>query len=241
MVATESRPELVGQPIKRREDPRLIQGQGRFLDDIVLPNMTHAAILRSPHAHAHIVSVDTSAAATMPGVVGVFTGRDMLDINPLPFAFPAAGVENFINTPRALAVDEVHWTGDPVAVVVAESVREAYDALEAIDVQYDVLPAVVDAELTTFDGAPQLHENAPNNVVFRWTCGNQAGTDDALSAAEVRISQRVRNQRLIPTALETRGAIAQYDPGREDYTLWLSSQAPHVHRLVMAAFVLGIP
>lgn len=241
MVATESRPELVGQPIKRREDPRLIQGQGRFLDDIVLPGMAHAAILRSPHAHARIASIDTSAAQGMPGVVGVFTGRDMLDVNPMPLAFPAAGVENNVNTPRVLAVDEVHWTGDPVAVVVAETVGEAYDALEAIDVQYDVQPAVVDAELTTLDGAPQLHENAPNNVVFRWTCGNQDGTDTALSAAEVRVSQRLRNQRLIPTPIETRGAIGQHEPGRDDYTIWMSSQCPHVHRLLLAAFILGVP
>jgi carbon-monoxide dehydrogenase large subunit len=242
MIAIETRTPLVGQRIKRREDPRLVQGLGRFMDDIVLPGMTHAAILRSPHAHARILNVDTSAAEAMPGVVGVFTGKEMLDLNPLPFAFPAGrGTENHVNTPRVLAVDEVHWTGDGVAVVAAETVEQAIDALDAIQVEYELLPAVVDAELATFPDAPQLHENAPNNLVFRWTAGNEMGARQAIEVGEVVVSQRLRNQRLIPTAIETRGAIGDYDPGREHYTIWMSSQAPHVMRLLIAAFVMGVP
>jgi carbon-monoxide dehydrogenase large subunit len=243
MTATIAAPEkLVGKPIKRREDPRLITGAGAFLDDIKLPGLTHAAVLRSPYAHARIVAIDTAAARAMPGVLGVFTGEDLKEVNPLPCAWQAGGVTNNVNTPRVLAIDEVHQVGDPVAVVVAESRYQAEDALAAIDVDYEELPVVVDARKATAPGAPQLHENAPENVVMRWSCGAEAATvDRALAAAPVRVSQPIVNQRLIPTAMETRGSIARYDPGTEEYTLWATSQAPHVHRLLVTAFVLGIP
>ena len=130
MTATEARKDLVGQRLKRREDPRLIKGAARFMDDIVLPRMGHVAILRSPHAHARITSIDTSAAKDMPGVLGVFTGKDMESINPLPCAFPVGrGFHNNLNTPRTLAIDEVHWTGDGVAVAVAETIDQARDEI----------------------------------------------------------------------------------------------------------------
>ena len=242
MTATEARKDLVGQRLKRREDPRLIKGAARFMDDIVLPRMGHVAILRSPHAHARIQSIDTAAAKDMPGVLGVFTGKDMEAINPLPCAFPVGrGFHNNLNTPRTLAIDEVHWTGDGVAVAVAETVDQARDAIDAIVVEYEVLPAITDAELATQEGAPQLHENAPNNIVFEWNAGNKSGTESALADADVVIEQRLRNQRLIPTAMETRGASCDYDSGKDEYTFWLSSQAPHVHRLLLAAFILGHP
>src|SRR5438128_2494659 len=168
--------DVLGTPVKRREDPRFITGQGNYLDDIVLQGMVHAAILRSPYAHANIRSIETSAAKAMPGVLGVFTGQDFMDYNPLPLAWPAggsSGLQNNVNTPRALATDSVKWTGEGVAVVVAETQSQAVDALEKIDVDWDPLPAVVDAEEATKPGAPQLHENAPNNVVFDWTVGNK--------------------------------------------------------------------
>ena len=243
MAATIEAPEkLVGQPLKRREDPRLISGAGAFLDDVKLPGMSHAAVLRSQVAHARISSIDTSRASNMPGVIGVFTGDDLKDLNPLPCAWQAGGVTNNVNTPRVLAMDEVHQVGDPVAVVVAESIYQAIDAIDAIDVAYDELPAVVDAKKATEAGAIQLHENAPGNVVMTWSCGREAAeVDAALAAAEVRISQSLTNQRLIPTAMEPRGAIGRYDPGTGEYTLWATSQAPHVHRLLIAAFVMGVP
>jgi carbon-monoxide dehydrogenase large subunit len=241
MTATAQREKLVGQRLKRREDPRLIQGQARFMDDIKLAGMAHVKLLRSPVAHARIRSVDTSRAASAPGVIAVYTGQDFASVNALPYAWQAAGVDNFVNTPRILAVDEVHWVGDPIAAVVAETPGQAVDALELIQIDFETLPAVVDAEKTTHAGAPQLHENATNNIAFTWQCGNAAGTDEAIANAEVHISQRLRNQRLIATPIETRGAIGQYDAGTDEYTFWLSSQAPHVHRLVMAAFVLGHP
>ncbi len=243
MVATAERPtKLVGQSIKRREDPRLITGAGNFLDDVKLPGMSHAAMVRSPYAHARIVSIDTAKARAMPGVLAVFTGEDLKDVNPLPCAWPASGVDNNVNTPRLLALGKVNQVGDPVAVVVAESRYQATDAAEAVEVTYEEMPAVVDAAKALAEGAPQLHDNAPGNVVMRWTCGKDAETADAaLAGSDVRISQRIVNQRLIPTPMEPRGSIGRYDPGTGDYTLWATSQAPHVHRLLITAFVLGIP
>jgi carbon-monoxide dehydrogenase large subunit len=243
MAATIEAPEkLVGKPLRRREDPKLMTGDGHFLDDIRLPGMAHAAILRSPVAHAKIKSIDTSRARAMPGVIGVFTGEDLADVNPLPCAWQAAGVDNNVATPRLLALGEVRQVGDPVAVVVAESVYQANDAVEAIDVEFDELAVVVDSRDAIADGAPQLHENAPNNIVMHWTCGTDAETvDKALTDAEVRVSQSIFNQRLIPTAMEPRGSVGVYDPGTQEYTLWATSQAPHVHKLLAAAFVLGVP
>ena len=204
-------------------------GGGNFLDDIRLPGMSYAAVLRSPVAHAKIRGIDTSRAKTMPGVIGVFTGEDLAEVNPLPCAWQAAGVDNNVATPRLLALGEVRQVGDPVAVVVAESVYQANDALEAIEVDFDELPAVVDSREAVKPGAPQLHENAPNNIVMHWTCGTDAETvDRALAEAEVRVSQSIFNQRLIPTAMEPRGSIGNYDPSTEEYTLWATSQAPHV-------------
>jgi carbon-monoxide dehydrogenase large subunit len=233
----------VGASIKRVEDPRFITGQARFLDDIKLTGMTHMAILRSPYAHANIRSVDTSKAAAMPGVLGVFTGAD-IPYNPLPMAWPAggsSGIQNNVNMPRVLATDSVKWTGEGVAAVVAETAEQAFDAIETIDVDYEPLPAVVDVEKAVADGAPQLHENAPNNIVFVWPVGDREGTDKAFSEAEVTVRQRLVNQRLIPNPIETRGDVGWYNPGTDEYTIWMSSQTPHIQRLLLAAFVTGIP
>ncbi len=240
MVATDQKQPYIGRAMKRKEDPRFITGRGNYLDDIVLPNMLHAAIVRSPYAHARIRSIDTSAAVTMPGVAGVFTGED-IELPPLPYAWQAAGVENNVNTPSALAKGEVHWVGDPIAVVVADTIQQARDAAEAIDLDLEELPSVADAERAVQPGAPQLHENAPNNIVFTWSCGKEQETDQGLKDAEVTIRQKIRNQRLIGVPMETRAAIAQYQAGTEEFTFWLSSQAPHVHRLLLAAFILGVP
>jgi carbon-monoxide dehydrogenase large subunit len=232
-----------GKPIKRVEDPRFITGEGNYLDDIKLASMAHMAILRSPYAHANIRSIDTSAAKAAPGVLGVWVGAD-IPYNPLPMAWPAggsAGLQNNVNTPRVLATDSVKWTGEGVAVVVAETEAQAFDALDLIVVDWEPLPAVVDAEKATQPGAPQLHENAPNNVVFEWSVGDKAGTDAAIDGAEVVVRQRIVNQRLIPNSMETRGDIGWYNPGTDEYTVWMSSQTPHIQRLLLTAFVTGIP
>lgn len=243
MAATVEQQEkqgYIGRAMKRKEDPRFITGQGRYLEDIVLPGMLHAVILRSPYAHARITRIDTTAARSMPGVAAVYTGDD-IDLPPLPYAYQAAGVQNNVNTPTALAKGEVHWVGDGVAVVLADTVAQARDAAEAITVDYEPLPAVVDAALATREGAPQLHENAPNNLVFQWSCGTRDGAEQALQSADVVVRQELRNQRLIAVPMENRGVLAQFNAGTEELTLWLSSQAPHVHRLLLAAFVLGVP
>ncbi len=232
-----------GKALKRTEDPRFITGKGRYLDDIKLQSMAHMAILRSPYAHAEIGAIDTARAKSMPGVIAVFTGAD-IPYNPLPMAWPAggsAGIQNNVNVPRVLATDSVKWTGEGVAAVVAETPEQAYDALEAIFVTWVPLPAVVDAEKATEPGAPQLHENAPNNVVFEWNVGDKAGTDAAIDSAEVVVRQRIVNHRLIPNPMETRGDIGWYNPGTDEYTVWMSSQTPHIQRLLLTAFVTGIP
>ncbi|HLF24709.1 MAG TPA: molybdopterin cofactor-binding domain-containing protein [Anaerolineae bacterium] len=232
---------VFGASIKRKEDPRLITGEAKYLDDIQLPGLLHAAILRSPYAHAKIARIDTEKAKQAPGVVAVFTGADFKDLPALPCAWQAGGVKNNANTPRILEIDKVTFTGAGVAAVVATDRYAAEDALHLIDVDYEPLPVVVDAEKATQPGAPQLHENAPNNIVMDWSCGDQAATDQALGAADIVVKQHLINQRLIPTPMEPRGAIGQYNPASEEYTVWMTSQAPHVMRLLMTAFVFGIP
>ncbi len=235
--------DVLGARVKRVEDPRFITGKGNYLDDITLAGMAHMAILRSPYAHANITGIDVSAARAMPGVVAVIVGAD-IPYNPLPMAWPAggaSGIRNNVNTPRVLATDSVKWTGEGVAAIVAETVEQAVDALDAIHVDWEPLPAVVDAEKATMAGAPQLHENAPNNVVFEWTVGDRSGTEAALAAAPVVVRQRLVNQRLIPNPMEVRGDIGWYNPGTDEYTIWMSSQTPHIQRLLLGIFTMGIP
>ncbi len=230
-----------GASIKRKEDPRLITGEARYLEDLNLTGTLHAAILRSPFAHARIKSIDTSQAAAHPGVVAVFTGHDFMDLNPLPAAWVVTGADVHTNTPRALEVEKVTHVGQGVAVVVAEDRYTAQDALGLIHVDWETLPVVVDAKKATEPGAPLVHENAPNNVCLDWSIGDQGATDQALGEADVVVRQSLVNQRLIPNPMEARGCMAQYDPAGQAYTVWMTSQAPHVMRLLMTAFVFGIP
>src|SRR5436309_4490894 len=232
--------QLIGKPIKRVEDPRLITGAAKYLDDLKLPGMTHVAILRSPYAHARIGAIRTEAAAAHPGVIAVFTGKDFEHLNPLPCAWQAAGTENFVATPRALESDRVTFTGAGVAAVVAETQAAAEDALGLIEIDWEPLPVVTDPEAAVAEGAPQIHEAAASNIVMDWTCGDKEATEQALAEADVVVEQRLVNQRLIPTPIETRGAAAQYEPSTGEYTVWMTSQAPHVMRLLMTAFVFGI-
>jgi carbon-monoxide dehydrogenase large subunit len=232
---------LIGQPVKRVEDARLVTGAAKYLDDLTLVGMVHAAILRSPYAHARIGSIDTTAAAAAPGVIAVYTGKDFEHLPALPCAWQAGGVENLVNTPRALEIDTVRFTGAGVAVVVAETKEQAEDALALIDVDWEPLEAVVDVEQAVADGATQIHENAPCNVVMDWSCGNEDAADRGLGEADVVVRQRIENQRLIPTPIEGRGAAAEYDAVTGNYTVWMTSQTPHIMRLLMTAFVFGIP
>jgi aerobic carbon-monoxide dehydrogenase large subunit len=241
MTTVEAPTTLVGAPVKRVEDGRLITGAAQYLEDLKLPGMTHVAVLRSPYAHARIKSIDTTQAEAHPGVIAVYTGKDFEDIPALPCAWQAGGVDNFVNTPRVLELDRVTFTGAGVAAVVAETRYAAEDALELIQVDWEPLDVVVDVEEAAAEGAPQLHENAPGNIAMDWTCGDEAGTDRALQEAEVVVEQRLVNQRLIPTPIEVRGAAATYEPSTGDYTVWMTSQDPHIMRLLMTAFVFGIP
>ena len=241
MIVSQETPSLIGQPVRRVEDARLVTGAAKYLDDLQLVGMTHAAILRSPYAHARIRSIDTTAAAAAPGVVAVYTGKDFEDLPALPCAWQAGGVENLVNTPRALEIDRVTFTGAGVAVVVAETKQQAEDALTLIEVDWEPLDVVVDVEDAVADGATQIHENAPGNVVMDWSCGDADAADRGLQEADVVVRQRIANQRLIPTPMEVRGAAAEYDAVSGRYTVWMTSQDPHIMRLLMTAFVFGIP
>ena len=235
--------KLFGAKIKRREDPRLITGKATYVEDIQLPGMLHAQIVRSTHAHAKITRIDTKAARAHPGVVAVLTGKDLEGkLNPVPTAWLIPGSD--LKTPAhpALATDVVRYVGDGVAVVLADSRFAARDAAAQVHVHYAPLPVVVDQEHAVRDGAPQLHADVPHNVAFTWRV---AGGDAEAAFAEaerdgVVVSQRFLNQRLIPNALETRGAVARYNSGSGELTLWLTTQNPHIARF-LTCVVTGIP
>ncbi|SFF70863.1 carbon-monoxide dehydrogenase large subunit [Planifilum fulgidum] len=232
-------PNVFGSPLKRREDPRLITGQGNFTDDIQLPGMVYMAVLRSPHAHARIKRIDVSAARRAPGVVAVYTGKDLEGkMGTIPTAWLVP--DSDIKTPphHALAVDKVRYVGDGVALVVAEDRYTARDALELIEVEYEELPAVVDQEEAMKEGAPQLHEEVPNNIAFRWKAGEVP--NEVFDQAEVVIRRRFRQQRLIPNPMEPRSAVAKYNPSTGEMTIWCTTQNPHIHRFILSG-VLGIP
>ena len=230
---------LFGSGIRRREDPRLITGQSTYTDDIKLTGMVHAAILRSPHAHARITSIDTSAVQGAPGVLGVYTGADTDGVlNPIPCAWvvPDSDVKTVAHP--AMAKDIVRYVGDAVAVVVAENRYQAEDALELINVAYSPLPAVVNPEEALQAGAPQLHEDAPNNQAFHWAIPGE-GTDAAFESAEVVVKDRIRQQKLIPNAIEPRSAVASWQSANKELTLWSTSQNPHIARF-LTCLVTGL-
>ncbi len=237
---------LVGQSVKRVEDKRFITGKGRYVDDMVLPNMTYAAVVRSDVAHGNIRGIDAGEASRAPGVVAVLTGADM-EADGIA-GLPCGWQVDFKNGDTmkepahpALAVGKVRHVGDAVAVVVAETREQAADAAELVEVDYEELPAVVDVVAATQDGAPQLFDDVPNNIPFDWELGDKAAADAGIAAADHVTTLEFRNQRLIPNAIEPRAAIGDYDDSRDHYTLYTTSQNPHVIRLLMSAFVMGIP
>lgn len=241
MPTTPVLPKLVGQRVKRREDPRLIQGRGTYVDDIALVGMQYLAFKRSDVAHARIRSIDTSAAAAMEGVEAVFTGAQIAEfLGPMPIGTPFPSPEH-----RAVAVDTVRYSGEPVAVVVASDRYIARDAADAIVVSYDTLPAVVDLELAMTGKPAVIHPDFANNLavalVPSGTGVTAAGAvddsaiDDAFARAEVVISQRMVNQRLAPSSMESRGVVAHYEPGKGTMTIWSSTQNPHILRTFIAA------
>lgn len=235
----------IGKAVKRVEDKRFLTGKGRYTDDIVLPNMTHAYILRSPYAHAKILSIDASAALEAEGVVAVYTGEDFAGVNGVPCGWQVnfKNGETMKEPPHPIiTADKARHMGDSVAVVIAESREQARDAADLVEIDYEELPAVANAKEATKDGAPLVHEDAPNNLSFDWELGNpKEEVDAAMAKAKHVTTLEFTNQRLIPNAIEPRAAIGHYDSAGDKYTLYTTSQNPHLTRLLLCAFVLGIP
>jgi aerobic carbon-monoxide dehydrogenase large subunit len=226
----------VGRELRRKEDPRLITGQARYVDDIALPGMLWAALVRSPEAHAKVVSIDTTAAAARPGVHAVFTGADMSDLGgPLPMAWVPPGVQ--VNNPEhwPLAHGVVRHVGDPVAVVISEDRYSVNDAVEDVVVEYDPLPVVVDPE-AAIAGAPYIHEQFGTNKVHEWSLAG-GDVEAGFAEADVIVERRVVNHRIAGAPIECRGVLADYRAG--SLTLWSSTQVPHFVRLFMA-LLLGL-
>jgi aerobic carbon-monoxide dehydrogenase large subunit len=236
MAATLER--LIGKSIKRREDPRFITGRGTYVDDVKLPGTTYAVFIRSPHAYARIKKIDSAAAAKHPGVVAIFTGADMTGVNSLPCGWLLPDLKVPPHMP--LASDAARYVGDPVAVVIADTQDAAQDAAEKVKVTWEPLAAVSATDKATATGATRIHEVAPSNIAFKWQIGDAAAVEAAFQGATV-VKKRIVNQRLVANPMEPRACLARYDDATGDLTLWVTSQNPHVHRLLMAAFVLGIP
>ena len=237
MATTITKPEtLVGKRIRRREDPRLITGTATYVDDIKMPGMHYATIVRSPHAAARIRSINTKKAAAHKGVIAVFTGKDTQKVGPVPCGASLPGLR--VPHHHILAMDRVYFAGHPVAVVVATDRYVAADAADLIEIDWDVLPAVADPEKALAKGAPAVHPEWPDNVAFNY---HQEGgnVEKAFSEADVVVKQRITSQRLIPTAMETRGVVADWRPADRQLNLYSSTQIPHLMRTLVAQ-MLGL-
>ncbi|MCC7058843.1 MAG: xanthine dehydrogenase family protein molybdopterin-binding subunit, partial [Burkholderiaceae bacterium] len=235
----------IGKSLLRREDERFLTGTGQYTDDVSMPGQTFAVFLRSPHAHARINSIDASRALAAPGVVAVFTGADLAEakVGGLPCGWLIHSKDGSPMKEPAhpvLAQGKVRHVGEQVALVVAETVLQAKDAAELIDVDYEALPAVIDTA-----GADQasasVHDDVPGNVCFDWGHGDKAAVDAAFAKAATVSRIDIVNNRLIPNAMEPRAANAVYARHDGSYTLYVANQNPHVERLLMCAFVLGLP
>jgi carbon-monoxide dehydrogenase large subunit len=235
---------MLGSPIKRREDPRLITGQATYVDDIKLTGMLHMAVLRSPYGHARINSINTEPARNQPGVVAVYTAEDLKGaVGDIAVAVPLGKMTEGMGIRKPLAEGKVRFFGDPVAVVIAESRYTARDARDLIEVDYEPLPAAIDVEKAMQPGAPLLYEQFGTNVAFSM----HPSTDDIDKVFEqtkadggVVVKERIVNQRLAPVSMETRGVVAEYHKALKTLTIWSSSQIPHLLRNILAATV-GLP
>ncbi|HRA77721.1 MAG TPA: xanthine dehydrogenase family protein molybdopterin-binding subunit [Burkholderiaceae bacterium] len=235
----------IGKSLPRREDERFLTGAGQYTDDVVMPGQTYAVFVRSPHAHARIGKIDTSRALKAPGVVAIFTGADLAEAKvgglPCGWLIHSKDGSPMKEPPHpVLAQGKVRHVGDQVALIVAESLNQAKDAAELVEVDYEPLPAVVDP--ASADKAPAaVHDEVPNNVCYDWGHGDKAATDAAFAKAAHVTKMEFINNRLIPNAMEPRAANAVYTRHDDSYTLYVASQNPHVERLLMSAFVLGLP
>ena len=238
--------DLIGKSVKRVEDNRFLKGEGKYTDDFNMQHQTFAVYVRSPHAHANLVSVDISAAKAMDGVITVFTGKDIKDAGIVgsicgwQVDFKNGDTMKEPGHP-ILAFDKVRHVGDAVALVIAEDLGKAVDAASAVEVNYEVLDAIVDPKAAVLDGAPQVHDDVPNNTIFDWELGNKEETDAAFKNAHHITELSYHNQKIVPNAIEPRAALAHFDSNDDKYTLYTTSQNPHLARLIIAAFVLSIP
>jgi len=238
-----ARQGFVGQSVERREDARFLTGRGQYTDDISLQGQTYGVFLRSPYAHARIKALNTAVATKAPGVLGIFTGEHFKAVGGLPCGWL---INNLDGTPMkepkhpVLADGKVRYVGDPVALVVAETLEQAKAAASMIDVTYEELKPVVDAA-KAMSTRSSVHDEAPDNRCYVWGIGDKDGVDTAIKSAAHLTTLSFRNNRLIPNAIEPRAANASYDANADSYTLYVANQNPHVERLLMCAFVLGIP
>ena len=234
----------IGASSKRREDVRFLTGNGQYTDDINRPGQTYAHFLRSDVAHGRITKLDTAAAAAMPGVVKIFTSADFEGVGGVPCGWQVTGKDGPMAEPKhpILAEGKVRHVGDPIAVVVAESLAEARDAAEAIELDLEELPAVIDMAKAV-EGGAAVHDDIPNNLCFDWefVAENKAAVDEAIASAHHVTTLDLVNNRLVANPMEPRSAIGEYDAARDEWTLYTTSQNPHVIRLLMGAFVLSIP
>ncbi len=238
--------KYIGKSVKRVEDKRFLTGQGKYTDDIKMPGMVYAYILRSPYAHATINSIDVEAASKADGVVAIFTGNDIPEsIAGVPCGWQVdfKNGDTMKEPPHPLLVrKKVRHVGDGVAIVIANSKAQAKDASELVDVDYDIHDAVTDPKAAAQDGAPLVHEGVPNNMAFDWELGNPKEEVAAALASATHVTELdFVNQRMVPNAMEPRSAIGHYDTAYDKYTLYTSTQNPHLTRLLMCAFVLGLP
>ncbi|MDX2266023.1 MAG: xanthine dehydrogenase family protein molybdopterin-binding subunit [Hyphomicrobiales bacterium] len=242
---TVQNPQGIGAPVKRREDFRFIKGVGKYTDDINLPNQTYCYILRSSVAHARIRGIDVSAAKAAPGVVAVFTHKDIDESGAggVPCGWQITSRDGTpMKEPKhpILAAGKVRHVGDPVVAIIAESLNEAKNAADLVQLDLEELPAVVNMKAALSGGA-SVHDEAPDNQCFDWELGDKAAVDAAFARAAHITKIDLVNNRLVANPIEPRAAIGQYEAGTEDYTLYTTSQNPHVIRLLMGAFVLNIP
>jgi len=233
--------EGIGARVARKEDKRFLTGKGRYTDDMTVPGMKYAVFVRSPHAHARIRNIDVSAAKAAPGVIDVLTGKQMLDdgIGNLICGWmihSRDGSPMKMGAWRPIAHERVRYVGDAVAVVIADSVLEGRDAAELVVVDYEVLDAVIDPLAALQPGAPQIHPESENNLIFDWEIGDSAKVDEAIANAAHVTEMKIRNNRLAPNPMEPRAALGIYDAAEDHYTCYTTSQNPHLARLVMSAF-----
>ena len=236
----------IGQPVRRVEDRRFLTGHGRYVDDLALPRQAYAFMLRSPHAHARIRAIDTTAATRAPGVLAVLTGADLArdKIGPIPCMSPVTnrdGSPAFLPPRPAIVADRVRHVGDTVAMVVAETLAAARDAAELIAVDYEALPAVVETARALDPGQPAVWDEVPDNLAFDWMVGDGAAVERALANARHRISLELVNSRVVVNSMEPRGAIGLYDPGEDSLTLWSSTQGSHFLRSLLAENIFKVP